>query len=373
MSAGLTSRSLPSPASRADSPSSAPSSRRSAPPSPQSRAPAVSREFLIPRGRAIPRTASLGRAGDLLASPTGRRSESGRASASNDDPSSLPRLTQDVDWGDDEMSGEDLMLLARRFQSFANQRLAAERKAAETDPNEPEFEFEHEPQIGSPAVHARERRETTRAEQNERMAHVSPAIPAGEGPSRHKGKGVHPANFGGVPSLTEYSDAELEAQRQAFENFEEIKHFQRERPLTLRKFFADVSPMNRPDARSKLGELSAESSDSVEKKNEHVRSNLRKNRVTEKIKSEPSPRESRGIDPTRAQAIAAKIAELQNQLGELGKPMDADDKLEVEDQIQNDPPRSKRYSSKARNMVQRNIANLVHRGASTRRSSAPPT
>ncbi|KAJ7763249.1 hypothetical protein B0H14DRAFT_2633781 [Mycena olivaceomarginata] len=51
---------------------------------------------------------------------------------------------------------------------------------------------------------------------------LSPSLPVADGPSHNKGKGPDPCNWGPVGSLVDFSEQELEAQRDAFRNFTEI-------------------------------------------------------------------------------------------------------------------------------------------------------
>ncbi|KAJ6577837.1 hypothetical protein B0H19DRAFT_1062411 [Mycena capillaripes] len=48
------------------------------------------------------------------------------------------------------------------------------------------------------------------------------SLPVADGPSHNKGKGPDPRNWGAVGSLVDFSEQELEAQHDAFENFAKI-------------------------------------------------------------------------------------------------------------------------------------------------------
>src|SRR6201996_4410033 len=76
------------------------------------------------------------------------------------------------------------------------------------------------------------------------LVDVSPAIPAGEGPSRNKGKGPDPRNWGAMDSLIDFSEKEFDAQREAFENYAEINRVIKEdRESAPHGFFDDVPSM----------------------------------------------------------------------------------------------------------------------------------
>jgi hypothetical protein len=64
-----------------------------------------------------------------------------------------------------------------------------------------------------------------------------PAISVGEGPSRKKGKGINPRNWGNVDSSEEFTDRDFEAQRDALENFAEINQVIKREQFTTPGFF----------------------------------------------------------------------------------------------------------------------------------------
>ncbi|KAJ7656134.1 hypothetical protein DFH06DRAFT_1298411 [Mycena polygramma] len=105
--------------------------------------------------------------------------------------STVSKATQD-------MSRDELVSLARRYESLARDAMAeANRKLS--------VPFETEPSSG--AADLRE---------------FSSAVPVDEGPSRNKGKGPDPRNWGAAGFSVDFSDHDLEAQHEAFDNFAEI-------------------------------------------------------------------------------------------------------------------------------------------------------
>jgi hypothetical protein len=61
---------------------------------------------------------------------------------------------------------------------------------------------------------------------------LSPIVPSGEGPSRSKGKGAHPGNWGAADFSEQFAEADFEAQRAAFANYEEINRVIKSEELT---------------------------------------------------------------------------------------------------------------------------------------------
>ncbi|KAJ7912011.1 hypothetical protein B0H13DRAFT_2327748 [Mycena leptocephala] len=124
-----------------------------------------------------------------------------------------------------DMSHDELVSLARRYESMARNAMAeANRKLS--------VPFDTELGLNGAA-----------AESNSReFPPLSPAIPADEGPSRNKGKGPDPRNWGAIGSLIDFSEEELEAQHEAFQNFAEINRVvkQEERECTPRPHVPNV-------------------------------------------------------------------------------------------------------------------------------------
>jgi hypothetical protein len=105
------------------------------------------------------------------------------------------------------MSSEELMRMAECHRFYADRAIAAARHKASSRPPEkvkPTFK-------GSP---------------------VSPAVPSGEGSSKNKGKGLDLCNFGTVPSLIDFTEDDLAAQREALANFKEINHVIKQESVT---------------------------------------------------------------------------------------------------------------------------------------------
>jgi hypothetical protein len=68
---------------------------------------------------------------------------------------------------------------------------------------------------------------------------VSPAVPTGGGSSKDKGKGVDPRNFGAIPSLIDFTEDELAAQKAALVNFEEINRIIKQESVSPAPGFFD--------------------------------------------------------------------------------------------------------------------------------------
>ncbi|KAJ7833412.1 hypothetical protein B0H14DRAFT_3462692 [Mycena olivaceomarginata] len=116
------------------------------------------------------------------------------------------------------MSSEELMRMAECHRFYVDRAIAAARCKASSGPPEkvkPTF-------LGSP---------------------VSPAVPSGEGSSENKGKGLDPRNFGAVPSLIDFTEDDLAAQREALANFEEINHIIKQESVTPKRGLFDDAPL----------------------------------------------------------------------------------------------------------------------------------
>ncbi|KAJ7718047.1 hypothetical protein B0H16DRAFT_1797887 [Mycena metata] len=123
--------------------------------------------------------------------------------AQSDSVSTVSKATQD-------MSREELVSLAHRYESMARDVMAeANRKLSVPFATEASSGLEDETQM-----HA--------------FSPSSPVIPAGEGPSRNKGKGPDPRNWGAADFSVDFSERDIEAQREALDNFAEINRVVKE-------------------------------------------------------------------------------------------------------------------------------------------------
>lgn len=123
-----------------------------------------------------------------------------------------------------EMSREELVTLARRYEAMAREAMAeANRRFSVEGHTEPGFEhldtFEHQMSTNRTIDN-----ETSPQWRDAMPVSVSssPSLPVADGPFHNKGKGPDPRNWGPVGSLVDVSEQELEAQRDAFHNFAEI-------------------------------------------------------------------------------------------------------------------------------------------------------
>ncbi|KAJ7883577.1 hypothetical protein B0H13DRAFT_2344086 [Mycena leptocephala] len=128
-------------------------------------------------------------------------------SAQSDSVSTISKATHD-------MSREELVALASRYESMAHDAMAeANRKLCVPLNAEPDSGLQDE---------------TYTCE----FPPLSPANPAGEGPSRNKGKGPDPRNWGAAGFSVDFSEQDIEAQRDALNNFAEINHLvKQEKPI----------------------------------------------------------------------------------------------------------------------------------------------
>ncbi|KAJ7642383.1 hypothetical protein DFH06DRAFT_1137394 [Mycena polygramma] len=108
--------------------------------------------------------------------------------------STVSKATQDL-------SRDELVSLARRYESMARDTMAeANRKLSAP--------YDAEPNSGSADEPS--------------MREFSSAVPVDAGPSRNKGKGPDPRNWGAAGLSVDFSERDFEAQREALENFTEI-------------------------------------------------------------------------------------------------------------------------------------------------------
>ncbi|KAJ7334219.1 hypothetical protein DFH08DRAFT_814245 [Mycena albidolilacea] len=109
-----------------------------------------------------------------------------------------------VTWAMQEMNQDNLIVLAGCYKAMACKAMA-------------EANYKISTKCSFDSRTSLQGQDTTPA-----FVSLSPPIPEVEGPSRNKGKGPDPCNWGAVDSLVDFSDHELEAQREAFQNFAEI-------------------------------------------------------------------------------------------------------------------------------------------------------
>jgi hypothetical protein len=200
------------------------------------------------------------------------------------------------------MSCEELVSLTRRYKSMAHDVMAeASQKLS--------VSLDAEPGSGP---------------DNETRMHefppLSPTMPAGEGPSCNKGKGPDPGNWGTAGFSVDFSEQQIEAQREALNNFAEINHI-----IKQEKANEFVPNLHVP---------------SVEPMESTVKIPRRK-----PIVSDPLPKNKGTNQP--GQANAEQIAELENELRRLRQ-------LDVPQR-----PASWKPSSKAKLTVEQKIANLI--------------
>ncbi|KAJ7652654.1 hypothetical protein DFH06DRAFT_1134113 [Mycena polygramma] len=135
--------------------------------------------------------------------------------------SELLPLTHDVDFGSvhspsplstvvhgETMSSESMSTVSKATQDMSRDELSMARDAMAEANRKLSAPYDAEPNSGS----ADERS----------MREFSSAVPVDAGPSRNKGKGPDPRNWGAAGLSVDFSERDLEAQHEAFENFAEI-------------------------------------------------------------------------------------------------------------------------------------------------------
>ncbi|KAJ7199860.1 hypothetical protein GGX14DRAFT_401145 [Mycena pura] len=129
------------------------------------------------------------------------------------------------------MSGEELLTIARRYESLAAEaRAVARERSTEIggSVSSPSIQI-----VGSPVnsfnqqdtaqgdVHTRG--DESRAPETRALAPTSPITPSGEGPSNpDKGKGIDPREWGNLSIDGDWSEDRLAAERDAYANFDTI-------------------------------------------------------------------------------------------------------------------------------------------------------
>ncbi|KAJ7673154.1 hypothetical protein DFH06DRAFT_1123884 [Mycena polygramma] len=134
--------------------------------------------------------------------------------------SELPPLTRDVDFGSvrspsplstvvhgETMSSESVSTVSKATQDMSRDELSMARDAMAEANRKLSAPFDAEPNSGSAEPSKRE---------------FSSAVPNDPGPSRNKGKGPDPRNWGAAGFSVDFSEHDIEAQREAFDNFAEI-------------------------------------------------------------------------------------------------------------------------------------------------------
>jgi hypothetical protein len=157
------------------------------------------------------------------------------------------------------MSAEDALNLARRCEAYTAQlRAGAGGKnaplATEGRNNVRPDVQEHRGETPVPEglndkpkpITSTSRRATVEeVEDEDDLISFSPKI----GPSRNKGKGPDPGNWGDVSSLHDFDEQELRAQRERLENYAEINRIIKHEEVTPSNIFSQFS--NRPQSSPK--------------------------------------------------------------------------------------------------------------------------
>ncbi|KAJ7711542.1 hypothetical protein B0H16DRAFT_1900564 [Mycena metata] len=157
-----------------------------------------------------------------------------------------------------EMSHEDREALARRHEAYAAQLRGVSAQATSSDSKESEWsnveksslKIDHQDSNGSSAeprntASTVPRRATVEEVTDEEDPEFSPPH---AGPSRDKGKGTDPRNWGDVESLVDFSENDLEAQREALANFAETNRIIKEEPFSTPASPALKEPQGEPQA-----------------------------------------------------------------------------------------------------------------------------
>ncbi|KAJ6594827.1 hypothetical protein B0H19DRAFT_1366592 [Mycena capillaripes] len=170
-----------------------------------------------------------------------------------------------------DLSGEQLDVLARHYQAFAAQlHAASDRKRAseaaqshETDSSSeeavikrgiqltPQEEYDSKEEYVSRVPPLR-RATVEEVEDETDLFSSSPAVVHGQDSSRKKGKGADPRNWGDVSFLENFSEREMKAQHNALQNFAEIHRVVgHERVTTPHSVLVDISPPRSPQPKVK--------------------------------------------------------------------------------------------------------------------------
>ncbi|KAJ7067755.1 hypothetical protein B0H15DRAFT_958148 [Mycena belliarum] len=247
-----------------------------------------------------------------------------------------------------DMSHAELVSLARRFESMARDAMAEANRKLNVPSN-------IEPDSG--LAHARE------------SSSLSPAISAGEGPFRNKGKGPDPRNWGAAGFSPEFSERDIEAQRDAFNNFAEINHVvKQEKPIEFTPTSASAKPAkgtNTADTKIRsdvigTGVPNAEIRPEVPE-NPHVPSEEPTVEIPRTLRVVSEPLSAGKGTNQSGQTHLERITELEDELSRLRQLAAAEPaQLLV----------SGKPSSKAKHAAARNIAGLIRSDA--KRSSSMP-
>jgi hypothetical protein len=157
-----------------------------------------------------------------------------------------------------EMSPEELMVLARRYQAMADQTNAKLRELSQGRvENSPEATAPIVPVNVPAAPHSPDVQEIAESPRANVMAFGSvnngfyvkpvvpttPAVPAGEGPSKPTGKGVDPRNWGNVSFLGDFTEKDFDTQREALNNYAEINRVIKQVDLSVPPGFFNHVPV----------------------------------------------------------------------------------------------------------------------------------
>ncbi|KAJ7120110.1 hypothetical protein C8R44DRAFT_877578 [Mycena epipterygia] len=161
-----------------------------------------------------------------------------------------------------EMTEENLQVLVRRYESMANSyRAKLQRKVVSksyqqvesvSDNNAPDSQADTPRSNGStlraevlpiPPVNAAPKFRKATIEEVEDEGDLLSFSPAAQaGPSRDKGKGPDPGNWGDVGALQGFTERDLRAQQEALLNFEEINRINREDERDSPNIIAEFLP-----------------------------------------------------------------------------------------------------------------------------------
>ncbi|KAF7371768.1 CCHC-type domain-containing protein [Mycena venus] len=150
-----------------------------------------------------------------------------------------------VERAEQNLSSVELDQLARRYQRMAETARAAETgyRVLKDQGNSPVIPGPNDRRVEFHPVDQSDNGADGSA--SDMLITVSPAIPSGEGPSREKGKGFDPRNWGDVSLLENFSLDDLKAQHDALANFAVVKE---ESVSTPADFFGDIPVWKSPTA-----------------------------------------------------------------------------------------------------------------------------
>ncbi|KAK6987968.1 hypothetical protein R3P38DRAFT_3445810 [Favolaschia claudopus] len=184
--------------------------------------------------------------------------ESVRSESANDDttPSEKAANTEStVAQATADMSNDELISLARRHEAFAAQLRAKVEHMESAPPSDAGSDHHGKPtskdgaasvpahSLKAPTDEAIEKRDPTHRATVEEVEDEDDLISfkPSAGPSRNKGKGADPGNWGDISSLANFSERELEAQRDALLTWNTIHQMKQEEITPHLEFSEDVS------------------------------------------------------------------------------------------------------------------------------------